>query len=200
MSARSEGPATSGASRGTEWCRRAACRHPASEAGTPAPERAGSCPRGARGQAGASSWELGPPNHIRAQTGWGMGPGDRVGLRRATWQRIPLTGQAALGRRACLSEPQVPHLGGRKYVGAQESGPAQCWAPGRGSVNKCCCSVVSESLRPHGLQHARAPRPSPTPGVCSNSRPLSQRCHPTISSSIIPFSCLQSFQHQGLFL
>ena len=55
-------------------------------------------------------------------------------------------------------------------------------------------SVVSDSLRPHGLQHTRPPCPSPTPRVCSNSCPSSQWCHPTISSSVIPFSsCLQSF-------
>ena len=59
---------------------------------------------------------------------------------------------------------------------------------------------MSESLRPHGLKHARLPCPSPTPGACSNSRPLSQRCHPTISSSVIPFSsCLQSFPVSGSF-
>ena len=50
------------------------------------------------------------------------------------------------------------------------------------------CSVVSNSLWPHGLQHARPPCPSPVPGVCSNSCPLSQWCHPTISSSVVPFS------------
>ena len=56
------------------------------------------------------------------------------------------------------------------------------------------CSVVSNSLRPQGLQHARLPRPSPTPRACSNSCPSSQWCHPTISSSIVTFSsCLQSF-------
>ena len=61
-------------------------------------------------------------------------------------------------------------------------------------------SVVSDSLQQHGLQHARLPCPSPTPRVYSNSCPLSQWCHPTISSSVIPFSSrLQSFQHQGLF-
>ena len=50
------------------------------------------------------------------------------------------------------------------------------------------------------LQHAGLPRPSLSPRVCSNSCPLSGRCHPTISSSVIPFSsCPQSFQHQGLF-
>ena len=55
-------------------------------------------------------------------------------------------------------------------------------------------SVVSDSLRPHGLQHARPPCLSPTPGVYSNSCPLSWWCHPTISSSVIPFfSRLQSF-------
>ena len=56
------------------------------------------------------------------------------------------------------------------------------------------CSVVSNSLWPHGLQHARLPCPSTTPGACSNLCPLSQWCHPTISSSVVPFSsCLQSF-------
>ena len=55
------------------------------------------------------------------------------------------------------------------------------------------CSVVSDSLQSHGLQHTRPPCPSPTPGVHSNSRPLSQWCHPTISSSVVPFSRLQSF-------
>ena len=62
------------------------------------------------------------------------------------------------------------------------------------------CSVVSNSLQSHELQHARPPCPSPTPGVYPNSCPVSRWCHLTISSSIIPFSsCLQSFQHQGLF-
>ena len=56
-----------------------------------------------------------------------------------------------------------------------------------------CCSVMSDSLQPQGLQHARLPCPSPTPGVYSNSCPLSWWCHPTILSSVIPFSsCLQS--------
>ena len=55
-------------------------------------------------------------------------------------------------------------------------------------------SVVSDSLRPHGLQHTRLPCPSPTPGASSNSCPSHQWCHPTISSSVVPFSsCLQSF-------
>ena len=55
-------------------------------------------------------------------------------------------------------------------------------------------SVVSNSLWPHGLQHASPPCPSPTPRVYSNSCPLSRWCHPTISSSVVPFSsCPQSF-------
>ena len=55
-------------------------------------------------------------------------------------------------------------------------------------------SVMSNSLQTHGLQHARLPCPSPSPGACSNSCPLSRWCHPTISSSVVPFfSCLQSF-------
>ena len=59
---------------------------------------------------------------------------------------------------------------------------------------------MSDSLWPHGLQHARLLCPSPTPGACSNSRPSSQWCHPTISSSVILFSsCLQSFPASGCF-
>ena len=54
--------------------------------------------------------------------------------------------------------------------------------------------------KPHGLQHARLPCPLPTPGVCSNSCPSSQWCHPTISSSVIPFSCFQCFPASGSFL
>ena len=62
------------------------------------------------------------------------------------------------------------------------------------------CSVMSDSLQPHGLQHARLPCPSPTPGACSNSCPSSWWCHPTISSSVLPFSsCPQSFPASGSF-
>ena len=54
-------------------------------------------------------------------------------------------------------------------------------------------SVMSDSLRPHGSQHARPPCPSPTPGVHSDSRPSGRWCHPAISSSVVPFSsCPQS--------
>ena len=63
-------------------------------------------------------------------------------------------------------------------------------------------SVVSNSLQPHGLQHARLPCWSPTPGACSKPCPLSRWCHPTISSSVIPFLLLPSIFpsiRQGLF-
>ena len=59
--------------------------------------------------------------------------------------------------------------------------------------------VVSNSLRPHGLQHTRLPCPSPSSGACSNSCPVSWWCHPTISSSVTPFFCLQSFPTSGSF-
>ena len=66
-------------------------------------------------------------------------------------------------------------------------------------VSGCCCwcsvtKPVSDSLQPQGLQHARLPCPSPSPRVCSNSCPMSQWCHPTISSFVTHFlSCPQSF-------
>ena len=64
------------------------------------------------------------------------------------------------------------------------------------SVTQLCLT-----LRPHGLQHARPPCPSPTLEACSNSCPLSWWCHPTISSSVVPFfSCLKSFPASGSFL
>ena len=62
-------------------------------------------------------------------------------------------------------------------------------------------SDMSDSLWPHGLQHVRLSCPSPSPGACSNSCPLSQWCHPIISSSLVPFSsCLQSFPPSVSFL
>ena len=68
------------------------------------------------------------------------------------------------------------------------------------SVDQFSCSVMSDSLWPHESQHARLPCPSPTPRVHSNSCPLSRWCHPTISSSIVPFSShLQSFPASGSF-
>ena len=61
-------------------------------------------------------------------------------------------------------------------------------------------SVVSDSLPPHGLQHAGPPCPLPTTGIYSNPCPSNRWCHPTISSSVVPFSsCLQSFPASGSF-
>ena len=71
---------------------------------------------------------------------------------------------------------------------------------GREKVSQFNHSVVSNSLQLHGLRHARLPCPSPSPGAWSNSWPSSWWCHPTISSSVIPFSyCLQSFPASGSF-
>ena len=68
------------------------------------------------------------------------------------------------------------------------------------SVQFCSVALSCPTLRPHGLQHARPPCPSPTPGVYSNSCPLSRWCHPTISSSVILFSSFpQSFPASGSF-
>ena len=68
-------------------------------------------------------------------------------------------------------------------------------------MNQFISATQSCPFQPHGLQHARLPYPSPTPRACSNSCPLSQWCHPTISSSAVPFSsCLQSFPASGSFL
>ena len=74
-----------------------------------------------------------------------------------------------------------------------------CWLYAESSV-QFSRSVVSDSLQPHELQHARPPCPSPTPGVYPNSCPSSQWCHPAISSSVVPFSsCSQSLPASGSF-
>ena len=94
------------------------------------------------------------------------------------------------------------------FVMREPNSPRSCFSELLGNKNIPCtlsmffqfgsvqfsCSVVSDSLRPHGLQHTRPPCPSPTPRVYLNSCPLSRWCHPTISSSVIAFSsCLPSF-------
>ena len=84
-----------------------------------------------------------------------------------------------------------------------EEQPVQLWVPHHqpGTHNYTQFSSVAQScltLWPHGLRHARPPCPSPTPGACSNSCPSRWWCHPTISSSAVPFSsCLQSFPAPG---
>ena len=67
-------------------------------------------------------------------------------------------------------------------------------------VHLFSCSVMSDSLRPHGLQDARLPCPSSSPRAYSNSCPLHGWCHPTISSSVVSFCCLQFFPASGSFL
>ena len=67
------------------------------------------------------------------------------------------------------------------------------------SLLQFSCSVMSDSLWPYGLQHARLPCLSPTPGAYSNSCPSSRWCYPTISSSVVPFSHLQYFPASGSF-
>ena len=75
-----------------------------------------------------------------------------------------------------------------------------CWSSLCTFLSQFSHSVMSNSLRPHGLQHTRPPCLSPTLGVYSNSCPLSWWCHPTISSSVVPFfSCLQSYPASGSF-
>ena len=83
------------------------------------------------------------------------------------------------------------------FVISRETNVPRCFLYVGPSV-QFSCSVMSDSLWPHELQHSRLPCPSPTPGVYSNSCSLSQWCHPTISSPIVPFSShLQSFPASG---
>ena len=82
----------------------------------------------------------------------------------------------------------------------QVSAPSKMEEVQRSHFSHFSRSVVTDSLRLHEPQHARSPCPSPTPEVYPNPCPLSQRCHPNISSSVIPFSsCLQSFPASGSF-
>ena len=91
-----------------------------------------------------------------------------------------------------------PHSGLQDHLQCHPECHAECHQPRR----QCCCSVskLCLTLQPHGLQHARLPYLSLSPRVCSNSCPLSQWCHPTISSSVTLFSsCPQSFPASGSF-
>ena len=87
-----------------------------------------------------------------------------------------------------------------RHVLVMEDGEGEGWIGTLGLVSQSSRSVVSNSLWPHEPQHARPPCPSPTPRVHPNPCPLSQWCHPTISSSVVPFSsCPQSFSASGSF-
>ena len=86
---------------------------------------------------------------------------------------------------------------GKTYPDSNPTSTTLSWSV---SSVQFSCSVVSDSLRPHELRHTRSPCPSLTPGVHPNPCPLSRWCHPTISSSVAPFSsCPQSFQALGSF-
>ena len=89
---------------------------------------------------------------------------------------------------------------GSSRWGLQKVIRSRGWSPHEWDSVHFSCSVVSDSLQPHELQHTRLPCPLPTPEVYPNSCPLSRWCHPTISSSVVPFSsCLQSFPASGSF-
>ena len=95
-----------------------------------------------------------------------------------------------------LTHPRHPQSSSRLFKSKNMEVHPCAW--GLKSLSSFSHSVVSDSLQPHGLQHARPPCLSPTPGACSNSCPLSWWCHPTISSSVVPFSYrLQSFPASG---
>ena len=92
-------------------------------------------------------------------------------------------------------EPKSPALAGRFFTTEPPGKPTLSFQSVQFSG-----SVVSDSLQPHELQHAGPPCPSPTPGVHPNLCPLSRWCHPTISSSVVPFSsCPQSLPASGSF-
>ena len=141
----------------------------------------------------------------------------RLRPRGALWRLVPGDQRELLFNRVrvnVLSWPRGQYWS-RSWLGEGNGNPFQCSSLGnpmdrggwQSTAHRVAKSrtqfshwVVSDSLRPHGLQHARPPCPSPTPGVYSNSCPLSWWCHPAISSSVIPFSsCLQSFPASGSF-
>ena len=92
-----------------------------------------------------------------------------------------------------------PSLVGELFTIWPESLESGHWKIAKSWLGQFSFSVVSDVLQPHGLQHTRLPCLSPTPRACSNSCPSNQGCHPTISSSVIPFSFgLQSFPASGI--
>ena len=105
------------------------------------------------------------------------------------WFPLRLTGWISLQSKGSSRVFSNTTIQKHQFFGAQPS----LWSNSHISSVQFSCSVMSDSLRPHELQHARPPCPSPTPRVHSDSRPLSQWRHPAISSSVIPFSsCPQS--------
>ena len=103
----------------------------------------------------------------------------------------------ALLQGICLTQGSNPGLPHCRWIFLPADLPGK--PPQEHSSVQFSHSVMSSALRPYGLQHTRPPCPSPTPRVYSNSCPLSWWCHPTISSSVVPFSCLQSFPASGSY-
>ena len=105
-----------------------------------------------------------------------------------------------LFRHQVMSDSRWPHELQHARLPSPPLSPGICTSSRPLCQFQYSCSVVSNSLWPHGLQHARPPCQSPTPTACSDSCPSRQRCHPSISFSVIPFfSCLQSFPASGSF-
>ena len=102
---------------------------------------------------------------------------------------------------SCLENPMDREAWWTIVIGLQIAGHKCKWLSMHTQISvQFSCPVVSDSLRPQGLQHARLPCPSPTPSACSNTCPLSWWCHPIISPSGVPFSsCLQSCPEPGSF-
>ena len=99
-----------------------------------------------------------------------------------------------------LGDPMSLSIGALRCVVTKYTYVCISVSPSLFSSVQFSCWVMSDSLQPHEPQHPRPPCPSPTPGVYPNSCPLSRWCHPTISSSLVPFSsCPQSFQASGSF-
>ena len=110
--------------------------------------------------------------------------------RQEYWNGLPFPSSEDLPNPG--SEPKSLALAGSFFTTELQEKPFLCLL--------FSCSVMSNSLQPHKLQHARLPSPSPSPRACSNSGPSSWWCHPTISSSVVPFSsCPQSFPASGSF-
>ena len=160
-------------------------REPASPRGWTGAGWAVPRPRGARGPADcANAWEdATPPRPICASCeSW------NEARRRGSRRREGLGGKAIDSHSLFARLPKPPE-GRTQLVCDQLEAPVQF-----------SCSVVFDSSRPHGLQHARPPCPSPTPRVHSNSCPSNPWCHPTISSSVVPLSShLQSLPASGSF-
>ena len=115
--------------------------------------------------------------------------------RQECWSLLPCPSPGDLPNLGIEPEPLMsPALAGRLFT------TSATWEAQTLASVQLSHSVVSDSLRPHGLEHARLPGPSPAPRACSNSCPSSWWCHPTISSSVVPFSShLQSFLASGSF-